>query len=366
MLKIIFTGGGTGGHVFPIIAVAEEIRKKRTDIDISYIGPRDFTANIFLPKAKIKTKYIFSGKIRRYFSFKSIIYNLVDIFFNIPVGLVQSFLIMFFSAPDLIISKGGFGSVPVVINGFILRIPIFIHESDVTPGLANRIGSHFAKKIFTSFPIKDTEYFPKSKMIETGGPVREIITTTTKENIFDLKGGKSIIFVMGGSQGSERINDVIFQSLGEMLKDFEVIHQTGLKDIKRAKQETIAMVDKNLLCYYHPYFFLNEKEIACAYALSEVVVGRAGGGMISEVSAIGKPSIIIPLAESAQNHQEKNAYAYAKNGSCLVLEEPNFTKHFFLEKLKIIDKEKMSKAAKDFSKFNASEKIAEEILNYLI
>jgi UDP-N-acetylglucosamine--N-acetylmuramyl-(pentapeptide) pyrophosphoryl-undecaprenol N-acetylglucosamine transferase len=365
MSKIIFTGGGTGGHVFPIIAIAQTIREKDSSIDMSYIGPKDFTTSVFLPGAKIKASYIFSGKIRRYFSPRALASNIIDIFFNIPIGFIHSFILLFFKMPDLIVSKGGYGSIPVIFAGLILRIPIFIHESDVAPGLANRIASRFAKKIFTSFDAEITEYFPKKKIIQTGGPVRKSIINWNKEDVLKLKGGKDVIFVIGGSQGSERINDVIFQSLSELLKDFEVIHQTGMKDINRAKNESIAMVDKELLEYYHPYFFLDEKEIACAYNLSDIVVGRSGGGMISEVSSIGKPSILIPLNESAQNHQAKNAYAYTKNGACLVLEEPNFTDHFLLEKLKTINREEMSQAAKEFSPFNASDKISEEIIEYL-
>ncbi len=363
MPKIIFTGGGTGGHVFPIIAIVDSLRE-RANVDVLYIGPTDFTAKFFLKEAKIRTHYILSGKIRRYFSFKAILLNLRDIIFNIPIGLIQSFIIMFFAMPDLIVSKGGYGSIPVVLAGFVLRIPIFIHESDITPGMANRIASHFAEKIFTSFDVEATEYFPKKKMIKTGCPVRKSIIEGRK-NILKLKGGKKVLLVLGGSQGSERINDVIVQLLPELLKDYEVIHQTGLKDIKRVEEETVATIDKELLEYYHPYFFLDSNEIADAYNLANVVIGRAGGGMISEVSALGKPSILVPLAESAQDHQTKNAYAYAKNGACVVLEEPNFTKGFILEELKMIDEEKMSQKAKEFSEVNASGKIAEEILKYL-
>lgn len=365
MKKILFTGGGSGGHIFPIIAIAEEIKKKDPDAVFSYIGPKDFTAKVFLPKADIKTNFILTGKIRRYFSFK----NIVDLFFNIPIGFIQSFLIMFFTCPDIIFSKGGFGSIPVIISGFILRIPIFIHESDVAPGLANRIGAKFTKKIFSSFSLEELEFKNKDKVIVTGGPVRNCIFNGNKEEAtkeFNIQGGKPVVLVLGGSQGSERINEVIFDSLSEMLNDFEVIHQTGIKDINRAKKESIAMINKDLLKYYHPIFFLDERELGNAYSISECVVGRAGGGMISEVSLNKKPSILVPLPESAQNHQVKNAYAYAKNGACLVLEEPNFTKNFFLEKIKNIDKDKMIKSAEEFSQPDAAKKISTTILEYLI
>lgn len=365
MNKILFTGGGTGGHVFPIIAIAEEIKRNDPEASFSYIGPEDFTAKTFLPRKNIKTFFIFSGKIRRFFSVGSILLNFIDMF-KIPLGIIQAFIIMFFTMPDIIFSKGGFGSIPVVIAGYILRIPIFMHESDIAPGLANKISSRFAQKIFVSF--EQTEFFPRKKVIETGIPVRKSLLNGKKEDaleIFKLKGEKPVVLVLGGSQGSERINEVILDSLPEMLKDFEVIHQTGMKDFRRIEKECMALVEKDLLENYHPYFFLDDNEIASAYAVADCIVGRSGGGMISEVSMIGKPSILIPLPESAQNHQVRNAYAYAKNGAALVLEEPNFTKYFFLEKLKTIDKEKMIKEAKNFSKPLAAENISKEILDFL-
>jgi len=122
MKRILFTGGGTGGHIFPIIAIAEEMRRKDSNVKLEYIGPADFTSKSFLPQAKIKAFYITSGKLRRYFSFQSLISNIVDLFILIPYGIFQAFMIMFFTAPDVIISKGGFGSIPVVIAGWILRI----------------------------------------------------------------------------------------------------------------------------------------------------------------------------------------------------------------------------------------------------
>ncbi|MFZ3055052.1 MAG: UDP-N-acetylglucosamine--N-acetylmuramyl-(pentapeptide) pyrophosphoryl-undecaprenol N-acetylglucosamine transferase [Minisyncoccales bacterium] len=371
MKKIVFTGGGTGGHIFPIIAVAEEMRKRDIDLNLSYIGPSDFTSETFLKKEKIKTHYILSGKIRRYFSIGSFFSNLIDILFKIPFGTFQAFVIMFFTAPDLVFSKGGFGSVPVVIAAKLLMIPIFMHESDVAPGLANKVGSKLSEKVFVSFPIPEMEYFPRKKMIETGNPVRKSLAEGNKEEaqkLFNLTYEKPVILVLGGSQGSERINDVILEMLPEMLKEFEVIHQTGLAGFKRVKDESLAMTDKDLQKYYHPYFFLDERELGDAYTASDCIVGRSGAGTIFEIALIKKPSILIPLPESAQNHQVKNAYSYAKNGACLVLEEGNFTHHFFLEKLRILlkdDVEKMKAAAEIFSKPFAANVIARYLLDFL-
>jgi len=371
MKKIVFTGGGTGGHIFPIIAIAEEMRKRDLNLNLSYIGPSDFTSETFLNKEKIKTHYISSGKIRRYFSIGSLFANFFDVFFKIPFGIFQAFVIMFFTAPDLVFSKGGFGSVPVVIAAWILRIPVFMHESDMVPGLANKIGSRLSEKVFVSFPVPEMEYFKKEKMIETGNPVRKVLSEGNKEEaqkLFSLTFEKPVILILGGSQGSERINDVILEMLPDMLKEFEVIHQTGLSGFRRVKEESVAMIEKDLQKYYHPYFFLDEKELSLAYAASDCIVGRAGAGTIFEIALIKKPSILVPLPEAAQNHQVKNAYSYAKSGACLVLEEGNFTHHFFLEKLRLLlkdDVEKMKAAAELFSKPFASNVIARYLMDFL-
>jgi UDP-N-acetylglucosamine--N-acetylmuramyl-(pentapeptide) pyrophosphoryl-undecaprenol N-acetylglucosamine transferase len=372
MKRILFTGGGTGGHIFPIIAIAEEMRKKYSNVKLEYIGPTDFTSKTFLPQAKIKAFYITSGKLRRYFSFKSFLSNIVDLFILIPFGIFQAFMIMFFTAPDVIISKGGFGSIPVVIAGWILRIPIFMHESDVVPGLANRIGSKFAEKVFVSFPISEMEYFPKKKMIESGNPVRRVLSQGRREEaqkLFNLTNEKPVVLFLGGSQGSERINEVVLDVLIDILKDFEIIHQTGMLSFKRIKNESLAMITEESRKYYHPYFFLDEKEMALAYAASDCIIGRAGAGTIFEIAAAKKPSILIPLPESAQDHQTRNAYSYAKNGSCLVLEEGNFTHNFFLEKLKEVfreDRETMTKAAEMFSKPYAAVVVSRYVLDFLL
>jgi UDP-N-acetylglucosamine--N-acetylmuramyl-(pentapeptide) pyrophosphoryl-undecaprenol N-acetylglucosamine transferase len=209
-------------------------------------------------------------------------------------------------------------------------------------------------------------------MIEAGNPVRKALSEGNKEEakkLFNLTYEKPVIFIMGGSQGSERVNDVILEILPDMLKEFEVIHQTGLAGFRRVKEEAGALVPKDLLKYYHPYFFLDEKELSQAYAASDCIVARAGAGTIFEIALIKKPSILVPLPESAQNHQVKNAYAYAKTGASLVLEEGNFTHHFFLEKLRMLlkdDVEKMKKAAELFSKPFAANVIARHLLDFLI
>ncbi len=370
-MKILFTGGGTAGHLLPIIAVCREIRRIYQDkIQFFYLGPRDEFSQILLSQEGIKVKHVLAGKIRRYFNWKTFFQNLIDLF-KIPIGLLEAFFYIFFLAPDLIFSKGGFGSIPPVMAGWILRVPIFLHESDISPGLANRFLSKFALKIFVSFPR--TEYFEPSKMILVGNPIRKEILEGSKEaakNLFKLSSQKPVILILGGSQGAQRINDKILEILPELLKNFELIHQSGERNFKEVKAEAEAILPKELASFYHLFPFLKEEELKQAYAACDLIVSRAGSGSIFEIAAIGKPSILIPLPEAAQNHQTKNAYAYAENKATIVLEEVNFTPHFFLEKLKFLfsypgELEKMGKAAQEFSKPMAAKIIAKYLLNYL-
>ncbi|MCK4474017.1 glycosyltransferase, partial [Candidatus Parcubacteria bacterium] len=179
-MKILFTGGGTAGHIIPIIAVIRKIRKiySKEDLEFFYVGPQDEIGSILLSHEGIKIKQVLSGKIRRYVDKKSIFQNLFDVLFKIPFGISQAFFYIFFLSPDLIFSKGGFGSIPTATAGWLLRVPIFLHESDVAPGLSNKLISKFSLKIFTSFP--KTEYFPVKKTILTGNPIREEILEGSK------------------------------------------------------------------------------------------------------------------------------------------------------------------------------------------
>jgi UDP-N-acetylglucosamine--N-acetylmuramyl-(pentapeptide) pyrophosphoryl-undecaprenol N-acetylglucosamine transferase len=213
-MRILFTGGGTGGHVFPLVAVVREMRRicpesERKKLKFFYLGPRDPFASIFLSHEGVEIKEIMTGKIRRYLHWKNILENIFDIFFKVPIGIIQAFFYIFTLAPDAIFSKGGYGSIPAVISGWLLWVPIFLHESDSTPGLANRFLSKFSSKIFISFP--ETQYFSPKKIIWSGNPIRKEILHGTKEeakNLFKLTLQKPIILVLGGSQGAQRINDL--------------------------------------------------------------------------------------------------------------------------------------------------------------
>jgi len=369
-MKILFTGGGTAGHIFPIVAVIREMKKNypHGGFEFFYLGPKDKFSKELLLKEGIEVKTILAGKIRRYFSLK----NVIDIF-KLPIGILQAFYHIFIISPDVIFSKGGYGSIATSISGWILMVPIFLHESDISPGLANRITGRFALEIFISFSIKKTEYFPAKKMLSVGNPVRNEILNGSKEGakkLFKLTGEKPVILILGGSQGAQRINDKILSILPNILKDYEIIHQTGKRNFEQTRKEAEVVITEDFKRYYHPFPFLNEIEIANAYSAADLIISRAGAGTIFEIAFIGKPSILVPLPESAQDHQVKNAYAYAENGASLVIEEANFRPHFVLERIKNLFSQperlkQIAERAKEFSRPNAARIIAEYIVTYL-
>ena len=373
-MKILFTGGGTGGHLLPIIAVARELRRSYSgkDLELYYMGPEDKFGDILLSQERIKTLTVGTGKVRRGWSFKTFFQNLFDVFFKTPFAILNAFRILFLLSPDVIFSKGGYGAIPGTAAGRLLRIPIFLHESDIIPGKSNRAAERFAIEIFVSFP--HTKYFSPKKILLVGNPIRREILTGTKEEatkIFDLQGGKPILLIMGGSQGSQRINDMLLVILDQALNDFEIIHQTGAKNFEQVRKEAEVVMSEQNAPYYHPVGFMNETDLRHAYAAADILINRAGAGSIFEIAALGKPSILIPLPESAQNHQIANAYSYAKTGAAIVLEQPNLQPHFFLQRVKDImydaaETARMEEAAKNFARPNAAKVIAEYILTYLL
>ncbi|MBU4479863.1 undecaprenyldiphospho-muramoylpentapeptide beta-N-acetylglucosaminyltransferase [Patescibacteria group bacterium] len=369
-MRILFTGGGTGGHVFPLVAIIREIRKlySKKDLGFFYIGPKDEFGAILLSQEDVQVKTIAGGKIRRYFSLQ----NLIDILFKIPWSFFQSLYYFAKIDPQLIFSKGGSGSLPVVFCAKLFKIPIFLHESDVVPGLSNRMASKWAKRIFTSFP--KTEYFDLSKITLIGNPIRAEILDGSEEKakeLFNLTLEKPVFLFLGGSQGAEAINDFVLRVLNTLLEDFEIIHICGRENIKEVQAEAQVIIDKNLEKYYHPCSFLDEEKLKNAYKAADFAIARAGSGTIFEIAATAVPSILVPLPSAAANHQAKNAYTYAETGAAIVMEQDNLTPNFFLEKIRYLFArpsvlEKMKEEALRFSKPLAAKTAARNILEYLM
>ena len=369
-MKILFTGGGTGGHVFPIVAITREIRRiyPKKDLEFYYMGPKDEFSLILLSQEDFIIKTIVSGKIRRYFSWQ----NFVDIIFKIPFGVIQSFFFLMTVRPDMVFSKGGSGSIAVTYSARFLKIPVFIHESDVVPGLSNQVTAKWAKKIFTSFP--KTEYFDANKVTVTGNPIRKEILDGNEQaavEIFNLTLTKPIFLIIGGSQGAETINDFVLRIINDLLKDYEVIHVTGALNVKEVSAEAQVMEEKDLDKYYHPVGFLGEEKIKHAYKVADLIISRSGSGSIFEIAAVGKPSVLIPLPSAAGDHQSKNAYAYTETGAGIVIEQENLTPNFFMENIQLLflhpeKLESMQEAALAFAKPLAARAVAREILEFLM
>ena len=371
-MKILFTGGGSGGHIYPIVAVARALRKKYGDsVKLSYLGPKDNFCKVVLAKEHIKVRTIMAGKMRRYANPAAIVQNVIDLLIKIPLGFLQSLFLLLFINPDAVFSKGGYGSFPVALAAWILRIPIFLQESDVVAGMAVKKTVRYASVIFTSFP--ETEGFLNRRTVPLGNPVRAQIMDGSKEEAakaLGLKGGRPLILIVGGSQGAQRINDKILDALAELLQSYEIIHIAGPRNIDQVSKESKIMAKPEALEYYHPLGFAGEKVMADVYAAADLIVSRAGSGSIFEIAAMKKPGILIPLPEAAQNHQVKNAYAYARTGAALVMEEGNFTRHLFLEKINDLfatpeSTAAMAEAAAQFARPVAGETIADHVAKYV-
>lgn len=367
-MKIVFTGGGSGGHIFPLVAVSRELQRMSPsgDVQISYLGPKDELSFIYLKQEGVACHNIIAGKLRRYFSLE----NILDIL-KLPIGFVQSFFLLLWIKPALVLGKGGPGSLVVTFAARILGIDVFVHESDAVPGLSNQQSAKFAKKIFTSF--EQTAYFDRKNYVVTGNPIRREILEgdiSEAESIFALTLTKPILLVLGGSQGAEAINDFVLNALRKLLENYEIIHMTGRKNFKNTVLESEAILKDDLEKYYHPVDFLDEEKIKHAYKAADLVIARAGAGIIFEIAAVGKPSILIPLPSSARHHQFQNAFQYAAAGACLIVEQNNLTTNFFMETLQLIflNQEKlnaMKQSALAFAKPLAARAVARELLESL-
>ena len=311
MKRIILTGGGTAGHVTPNIALLP--RLKELNYDIHYIGSYEGIEKELIEQFGIPYHGISSGKLRRYFSLK----NFTDPF-RIIKGLAEADKLIKTLKPDVIFSKGGFVSVPVVMAGKRRHVPTIIHESDMTPGLANKLSIPSATKVCCNFP-ETLEHLPKEKAVLTGSPIRQELLSGNKIAALNFCGFTAdipVILIIGGSLGSVAVNVAVGAFLPELLKDFQVIHLCGkgktdesLKDVKGYVQ-----------------FEYIQDELKDMFALTDVIISRAGANAICEIAALRKPNLLIPLSASAsRGDQILNARSFERQGFSVVIEEEELT-----------------------------------------
>lgn len=376
--KVLLLGGGSGGHVFPLIAVANALKEKAqqdgTLLELMVLGEGRFMEKA-ASEAGLNFKKVLAGKLRRYFSPLTIL----DIF-KIPVGFFQALWHVFWFMPDVVFAKGGYASLPGALVAKLYFIPLFVHESDSTPGLANRILGKFAKTVFISF-MQSEKYFKSGATILTGNPVRkELIMGDRPTAIakFGLNPNLKTILVAGGSQGAQRINRIILDSLVMLVNPpaggFQIIHQCGENQLQSVTTELEKIIKEGAGEYadavktnYKLYPFFDVSDMALAYAAADIIISRAGASNISEISMLGKPAIIIPLSTTAsRGEQVINAIEFAKLGAVMI-EEENLTPHIVISQINSLLEpgryNSVSEKIKNFAMPDAADKIAAILLN---
>ncbi len=369
-MKIVFTGGGTGGHFYPIIAVAQKVNEIVDKEKI--IGPKlyFFSDSPYDKEMLFENGLIFeevnSGKMRIYFSFK----NFFDVF-KIFFGSINAVYKLFTVFPDVVFGKGGYASFPTLFAARILRIPVIIHESDSAPGRVNKWAGKFAKKIAVSFQ-EAGQYFPINKVAWTGQPIRSEIEFPSPKNealeYLKLESQIPVILILGGSQGAELINNTVLDALPRLIEKYQIIHQTGVRNYDLVSGQANVILSNNKDKFrYIPIPFLNPLTMKMAAGASSVIVSRAGSTLF-EIASWGVPSILIPFTNSNADHAKKNAFNYARAGACSVIEEMNMTANILIGEInRIIDDtagyNHMVQNAKNFAKPGAAMKIAQELVS---
>ncbi len=373
--RILLVGGGTGGHVYPLIAVAKALQARATQqgkqLELKMMGD----GPIFERAAKennIAYTTILAPKLRRYTSAG----NIFD-FFKIPVALAQSLWKLLWFMPDAVFAKGGYTCAFPTLVARLYFIPVYLHESDSIPGLANRMLSKRSKLVFTSFASAD-EYFAQMKRPTqlVGNPFRSslcCVDHVAALGALKLDPARKTVLIIGGSQGAQQLNDLVLNSLVEMVnKGYQIIHQTGDKNFDTVKKAIEQYMTEGKDSYapliatqYRVYPFLDEAQLATVYGAADVAITRASAGVLTELSYAGKPMIVIPLPGSANDHQIANAAELGRYGA-VVMDGSNVSGHVVLSQLdRMLEPATyadLSTRIKAFAKPDAADRIAQAML----
>jgi UDP-N-acetylglucosamine--N-acetylmuramyl-(pentapeptide) pyrophosphoryl-undecaprenol N-acetylglucosamine transferase len=374
-MKILFTGGGSGGHFYPIIAVAEAMRdivreKKLIEPELYYAAPDPYDRDLlfangitFVPAA--------AGKMRRDASAMNSFFNFFDLF-KTAWGVARSLLRMFFLYPDVVLGSGGYASFPTLLAARIFRIPVVIYATDAEPSRVNLWAGKFATKIAISFP-EAAKSFPKDRVAYTGNPIRKAALLPAHEGVWEflhLNPDVPVILVVGGSQGSQTLNEGVLGALPALLPKYQIIHQTGEANIAEVQgRARVALAgDVKLLERYKPFGYLNDLAIRMSAGAAALVVARGGAGTIFEIAAWGLPSIIVPIPEPLSHDQVKNAFSYARSGAAVVIEQNNFTPGLLVAEVNRIFEHKdiaqnMAAGARTFARVDAARTLAQALLD---
>lgn len=373
--RILLIGGGSGGHVFPLVAVAKALREaileRAQDVELVMLGEGRFFREAAKREAvqSIDFKYhsIVAGKLRRYFTLASLWDGIKTL-----ISFIQSLWYLFWIMPDAIFTKGGYASFFPILISRLYFIPVYLHDSDAVPGLTNRIFGRWAKWVFTSFDSA-IPYFPAHKTTLVGNPVRETVLGSSKDEallFFKFSPLIPTVLISGGSQGAQKINKVVMESMVQLTGEFQVIHQCGRENYKAVEVVARQIIKEGKGGYgaqiearYRVHSFFSDRELALAYAMADVIVSRSGSGSIFEMAALSKPGVVIPIKNSANNHQYLNAIEFMKYGG-IIIEEDNLVPSVFVDQIREAyqRREELGRAIKGFSKPEAAKNIAEKIL----
>lgn len=363
-MKFVFTGAG-GGHFYPLIAVAESVRadiyiQRLPDPELIFLSDKPYDEEA-LASVRMTYSHIPAGKLRLYFSLE----NVTDIFVTFA-GIIVAFFKLFFIYPDVIFAKGGYSSFPVLFAARILSIPVIIHESDAVAGRVTKWAGTFADKIAIS-QEESAKDFNDKKIAITGQPVRFKLLPPLHYKKKEELPERPLILILGGSQGSTKLNEVIGSALSELLNFFDIVHQTGKDHEGAMKILTDGMLANHP--FKNRYFMSGFVDLSLYYPKADVIISRAGSTTLFEAALWQIPAIVIPIPQTISRDQTKNAYSFANLGSCVVIEESNLSKNIIITELRSItgsksQYSKLSRAGEkvDFSR-DASLTIAKEMLH---
>ena len=378
-MRIVFVGGGTGGHFYPLIAVAEEVEKYARENKLLlpkmyYLGPEKFDEKA-LYDANIR--YIFSaaGKLRRDGSILSKIKNFFS-WFLVIIGVIKSLITLYFIYPDVIFSKGAYASFPTLVAGRILGIPVVVHDSDATLGRVTKWSAKFAVLIGIAFPeaVNSLTEEEKQKTAIIGSPLRKDIVRNPVDNgheMYKLDTDKPVLLILGGSSGAEYVNNLVIDSLEQLIKKYQVIHQVGSANYEEFKSITDSILsDKQGLNEYRVVGYLNRFYLRGAYSIADICITRSGTGTLFELAEWQIPSILIPITSEVSHDQIKNAYSYARQTGVTVIEQKNLNTSILLAELEKIhgDKGRTNNIKQKLEKFStpdAAAKIANQLISIL-
>ena len=372
-MRIVLLGGGTGGHFYPLIAVAEAIEdicEERTllEPELYYVGPPPFDPPTLLEHGIIY-KPGPAGKVRRWGS----VLNLLD-GFKTFAGIVRALPQLFALYPDAVFSTGGYAAFPSLVAARVLRIPVIIYDADATPGKVSVWSSRFARAIAVAHPEAAGQFPPavRRKIARVGHPIRKEILGVMKEGGFEfLNLDRSVpaLLVLGGSQGARAINESLLDALADLVSRYNVIHQTGNANLEEVTGiASVVLKDSPYRERYRPFGLLNTLALRMSAGVASIIVARAGSGTIFELASWGIPAILVPIPPDVSHDQTENAFSYARGGGAVVIEQHNLSPHLLSAEIDRLMSdqallEKMKAAGKEFARPDAARKIARMLLD---